>query len=694
MDGVIPFKKTPINIVKRGIEYSPISIIRGLGKLGKQVHDYKKGKSEYIDSAEIIKLITQGTTGTGLLALGYFLAQMGILKGGDDEDKKLNDLKDARGEQTYSIELGGYSFTIDWAAPLVMPLFVGAELAGGSDGDADVLSAIGNLATPVLDTSMMSGIMDLIDTVKYSEGGDMMTDLGASIMSSYALQYVPSFTAAVARTIDEVDSRGSVTDKAGTDGVLDKFMRKLANKSIIARAFFKGINTPYTDTFGGYKKKETAGDYALSALQNFVLPGYISEVSDTATTEHMMQLFDSTAKLDMVPGYVNKITVNGESRKLTGEEIFAYKTLRGEHYSEIIPLLTSAEWYNALEDDMKVEVLTSFKELTEADCKHMIDAEYYPNNKRMISVIDGGFNADDVMTYLQGEMIKLSVDSDKDVDKRKAVLEMDLSNEAKEELYFSLFNTEKEYEKFWAFEDAGLTIDDYLKARIEKYDIEQKGLKPAAEANEFYSWARDNYGDEKAKVIYSTLPSSSGFVLGLDDVSGVKYADAGLSNDSTNKVLEALGGLEPLPGKSQVSDFQKASKIISLDLSDKEKMGGLRVVLDDGAYEKVESAYKLNIGLDVYYGIAGKYDTAADNYSALDDDGKKKMKEQLKRDGYGDMTPNQVSAYLIIEQYGAGLSKPQKAALWQLQNKSWKGDNNPYGKNLGNAFRKNMGWDK
>jgi hypothetical protein len=315
-----------------------------------------------------------------------------------------------------------------------MPLFVGAELAGGSDGDADVLSAIGNRATPVLDTSMMSGIMDLIDTVKYSEGGDMITDLMASITSSYALQYVPSFTAAISRTIDEVDSRGSVTNKAGTDGVLDKFMRKLTNKSIIARAFFKGINAPYTDTFGGYKKKETAGDYALSALHNFVLPGYISEVSDTATTEHMMQLFDSTASLDMVPGYVNKITVNGESRKLTGDEIFAYKTLRGEHYSEIIPLLTSAEWYNALEDDMKVEVLTKFKELVDADCKHMIVPEYMVNNKKIKAVIEGGFKSDDVELYLMSQLVNALAEDSKKATKFRVIDGLNLTENQKREL--------------------------------------------------------------------------------------------------------------------------------------------------------------------------------------------------------------------------------------------------------------------
>ena len=41
VEGVLPFKRTPINIVKRGIEYSPVGLAKTLVK---GVYDVKKGK--------------------------------------------------------------------------------------------------------------------------------------------------------------------------------------------------------------------------------------------------------------------------------------------------------------------------------------------------------------------------------------------------------------------------------------------------------------------------------------------------------------------------------------------------------------------------------------------------------------------------------------------------------------------------
>ena len=76
IDGVIPFKRTPVNIIRRGIEYSPI----GLGKaLTAGLYDVKKGR---ISISEFADGLAAGLTGTGIFAIGLLLSGLGYVNGG------------------------------------------------------------------------------------------------------------------------------------------------------------------------------------------------------------------------------------------------------------------------------------------------------------------------------------------------------------------------------------------------------------------------------------------------------------------------------------------------------------------------------------------------------------------------------------------------------------------------------------
>ena len=104
-------------------------------------------------------------TGTGIVALGYFLAEAGLLSAGYDEgNKREQNYENQIGGQNYAITLpGGGTYTLDWAAPTVMPLFVGAALndeissreEGENIGLRDIGSALIKVTDPVLEMSCM-----------------------------------------------------------------------------------------------------------------------------------------------------------------------------------------------------------------------------------------------------------------------------------------------------------------------------------------------------------------------------------------------------------------------------------------------------------------------------------------------------------------------------------------------------------
>lgn len=63
IEGNLPFKKTPVNILKRGVEYSPAGVLDAVTRKAYQLKTGKIGAAEFIDS------LSAGLTGTGVMAL-------------------------------------------------------------------------------------------------------------------------------------------------------------------------------------------------------------------------------------------------------------------------------------------------------------------------------------------------------------------------------------------------------------------------------------------------------------------------------------------------------------------------------------------------------------------------------------------------------------------------------------------------
>ena len=195
MEGVLPFRKTPANILARGLEYSPAGLLKGM------TWDLYQVKQGNLSGADAIDRISAGLTGTGLLALGVYCAAEGLVRGagGDDKDKKA--FEELLGHQTYALELpDGTSVTLDWLAPEVLPFFVGVNLWEQTQGEKEpvtlsaLLKAAGNVTEPLLEMSCLQSLNDVFDAVGYasSEGLSGLTSSLSSAAASYLTQAFPT----------------------------------------------------------------------------------------------------------------------------------------------------------------------------------------------------------------------------------------------------------------------------------------------------------------------------------------------------------------------------------------------------------------------------------------------------------------------------------------------------------------------
>lgn len=387
--GIAPFKKTPINILSRGKDYSPIGLVDGLVKTikacqsttedifevdGKKVtrteyettYGGKGGKfvksSDYTgeysatssadaldfgkdDShgkpferfsadakrtkaiADALDQMAAGLTGTGLMIVGALLAQLGMMKGsGDDENKDAEYYDQMLGNQEYSITIGNKNYTLDWLTPVSMPLFAGVELHNAKvDG--------GEMSFEEL-IDAIGRVADPITNLSFLQGvNDAMSEYDSGLYSfarsaaeSFAGQFVPTVFGQVARSIDPTRRTTYAPKDSAAGKKAATFINKMENK-------IPGLsqkNAAYVDLWG--RTETNNGDTFVGRLfMNSVVPTYVRTVNKTEADDYLTQLFAKTGDNSIIPkSPESSYTVSGETFYLTSQEYQQTKELVGQ----------------------------------------------------------------------------------------------------------------------------------------------------------------------------------------------------------------------------------------------------------------------------------------------------------------------------------------------------------------------------
>lgn len=359
IEGVLPFKKTPINVLKRGIEYSPAGLLQAM-TIG--TNQLRKGE---ISANEFIDRLSAGMTGTAISYLGMLLFKSGLLVGGPGDDKEA-EFRDSLGAQSYAIKLGDTTYTIDWLAPASMPLFVGAEIQNladtfdGIDGRV-VYDSILNLAEPMTKMSMLDGLNTSISSVRY--GDDPLSDMATNAVISYIGQAVPTLFGQISRTLDDTARTTYIEKNGGLPDSVQRALQKNRNK-------LPGLSQQsiaYRDVFGRAEKDTSM---VSRALKNFISPGYFSEEKIGSMESELIRVYQDTGDSGALPSMPTKyFNVNGERKDLTAEEYEKFSYTRGSLMYSNLSELTGSDSYKNLDDADKASVISDVIDLSNALAK-------------------------------------------------------------------------------------------------------------------------------------------------------------------------------------------------------------------------------------------------------------------------------------------------------------------------------------
>lgn len=194
-NALMAFAKTPINIARNSVTYSPIGLMKGIYELTEGV------QSGRYTADEGIRHMGKGMTGSMLVALGALLFTQGILNGATGDSDK-DKFEEKRGKQPYSLNLPNGTYSLSALSVANVPLFLGANVANiiqskGFTAD-QALDATLKLADPLVAASYMSGF---VESMQQFEGETNYDDTNTEILAKYAKnvikaygqQFIPSF---------------------------------------------------------------------------------------------------------------------------------------------------------------------------------------------------------------------------------------------------------------------------------------------------------------------------------------------------------------------------------------------------------------------------------------------------------------------------------------------------------------------
>lgn len=390
LEGVLPFKKTPINILKQGIKYSPISLAKALKKGIGAVSTGKFTADEVIDD------LASGLTGTGIVALGAFLSSQGLLTGKANEDYDVDNAESEQGVQNYALKIGNSSYTLDWLAPFALPLFVGAELynsfvdQGDDDVDAfdKVINGLTTIAEPVTEMSMLQGLNNVINEVSYSKENALAT-IAANTTLGYLTQGVPTLAGQIARSVDPY-RRSTYSDEEGTfTRQLDKTVSKTLNKVPFLTPAVNAITgdsygEPYIDYKGnpqesqGLVSSNLGSNVFTRGIDQMLSPGYYRKGEPTDLDRELNRLYEATGEQVYPEVYTGKV----DGRRLSKADHTKYQTLFGQTTNELFEATYNSDAYKGLDDDQKAKVITELRTVAKDIADHDVGGKTLSSSKQ------------------------------------------------------------------------------------------------------------------------------------------------------------------------------------------------------------------------------------------------------------------------------------------------------------------------
>lgn len=371
---VMPFTKTPANMVARSLDYSPVGLAKGVKDF------YTKGgnPAEYIDE------IAKGLTGSAGMALGAALYKSGVLTGAESDNANKRAFDKQNGFLPFAIHVPGTNvyYRISDFQPSMMSVITGAAWAQAASGDETpeqaAKGAVVAFTNTLADNSNLSNIGDLFGNYDGLGGG--LWDAALGLPQST----VPSLSNAVAKTTDTtVRNPYDATDPIQSQK--NQIMAKVPGLS-------KELPAAY-DAWGDEKQRDNA------AFEQFLDPAAFTNQTVSSRDKEIQRLYEATGDIGVYPPSIkNGTTV--DDLKLNNVQTSEYQRVAGQLNSQLVDTIMATDEYKQADDTYKVKMLKTAYSIGKEAGKEAANPDYVSTDKDYLTYKASG---------IEGAMLTSSV---------------------------------------------------------------------------------------------------------------------------------------------------------------------------------------------------------------------------------------------------------------------------------------------
>lgn len=448
-DILIPFAKTPANLTKALVDYSPAGLVSTLIK----GYDLKKSINNGQYTAQMqhdfAQSLGKATAGTALYILGYALAKAGILSGESDDDKDVsNFMKNTMGVNSYSIKIGDKSFTYDWAQPLAGPFSIMANLVNKKDQEASLAEKITSTFDTAGNIILEQSFMESINTVLSNNDG-IATGIEEALLDLPA-RAVPTVMKQITDMVD------------GTQRVSFEYDKPLESAINSVKAKIPGLSQTLASSVDSMGREIQKYGGKNNIFNVFFNPANVANENVSESAKEIYRVYkqtgDSTILPRVAPYYVNS---EGEKIVLDSKQREKLQKRSGTLLEQGLDNMMKNDTYINASDEDKAEMINGLVNYSYNIAQHeVVGTELSQTYEKAYNFASNGGNIENYYIY------KYSVKDMDSNEKEKYLYNSDFSDEQKTLLYENItlsdFNDESKYLNYKTAKQLGVDINSWL----------------------------------------------------------------------------------------------------------------------------------------------------------------------------------------------------------------------------------------
>ena len=369
---ITTFVKTPANLTKALLEYSPLGLV---GVLKNRAGIYARSKkSKNFDprtQKAFVDALSKSITGTLVMALGGLLAHVDLISGGDDEeDKDVAAFKqNVMGIAPYSVKIGGKSYTYDWAQPVGGLFAISADfvtnIKNGNEPAVTGLDILGDAGKAIMNALAAGG--NVLFEQSFLQGvAELFADDGLvsgliSALSGASGQFMPTALSQIAQLADPY---------ARTSFAYRDIPRTTVNKVIAKIPGLRSTLPAVVDVLG----HDVLSYGGSSNVWNvFFNPANVYSETATKAAKEIYRVYEETGDTTIIPRKAPYyLEYKGERYNFTAEERADYQRAMGGTNEQVVGQMLSSQAYQSLNDEDKAAVLHEITNYSAATAKKQV----------------------------------------------------------------------------------------------------------------------------------------------------------------------------------------------------------------------------------------------------------------------------------------------------------------------------------